>query len=104
MELKLNNLLNCNPLFTTTFNNAIHELNNWLCFWHFHVKQWGCFKLQILPNLYHLLLFFVPCWFQKSYDEWKYWIHTIFMSNSFMKKGVKGETPKKTLQCNKVKQ
>jgi hypothetical protein len=26
---------------------AIHEFNNWLSFWHFRVRQWGGFMLNV---------------------------------------------------------
>jgi hypothetical protein len=29
-------------------DGVIHEFNNWLNFWHFHVRQWGIFMLDVI--------------------------------------------------------
>jgi hypothetical protein len=29
------------------FKVGVHELNNWLSFWHFHVGQWGRFMVHV---------------------------------------------------------
>ncbi len=28
--------------------SVIHELNNWMGFWHFHVRQWGGFMPHVV--------------------------------------------------------
>jgi len=34
-------------LFEVAFEVGVHELNNWLNFWHFFVKQWGGFMVHV---------------------------------------------------------
>jgi hypothetical protein len=41
---------------------------------------------------------------KKIMTHGNYWTYLIFMSNFISEKGVKGETQRATLQCNKVKQ
>jgi hypothetical protein len=33
--------------FGATFKVGVHELVNWLNFWHFPIKQWGSFMVHV---------------------------------------------------------
>jgi hypothetical protein len=48
---------------------SVHELVNWLNFWHFHVRQWGGFhgpcehvtyKVPLIPSLFYLFKIEIP--------------------------------------------
>jgi hypothetical protein len=50
--------------FRTAFESTIRELNNWLCFWHFYVRQWGAFMLHVRHLDFHLLFVYSFLWCQ----------------------------------------
>ncbi len=44
-----------------TIESAIHELNNWLGFWHLYVKQWGRFLPHVIFHPLFLKISFHLC-------------------------------------------
>jgi hypothetical protein len=41
--------------FGTTSKVGVHELSNWFSFWHFHVRQWGGFKVHVNTSFVNFL-------------------------------------------------
>jgi len=53
-----------------TYEASVHELANWLNFWHFHVREWGGFMVHVNISFMNFL------WFLLSSVNSKLGIHS----------------------------
>jgi hypothetical protein len=56
------------------FEAGVHELVNWLNFWHFHVKPWGGFMVHVSISRMNFL------WLPLSFVNSKFEFHLHFIS------------------------